>query len=381
MAVDMSEGTRCEPQTAKAILLDPIRKLFGSSYAYAVGGVPIGRDAIGVPVGGGEVSLGSYYLSIVFGIGLSQPSLAHLQSSTNCVPVLIENPVKCEASGNVTVSQNLVQVNAGGCTISNPVYAVDPNTQGATAAGACTNGSRVGSATVVIGSVNSHASILAGLMKDWQYNATEQSFSIACTVDIAPSVAFRQLNYCLNNVNILDTLHGVCSPYHVVGEGNSTCVPIGGNSTDYLQASGPPTLIDLNQMLTDTALATAASASWPLLQENRYSDGWLETLYEYSATGSLAFNGSRNQIEDTLGLASGIALGLFFGRGYGSQVYIDNGLIEFTGVRFGPGEWWTIFYTLPSLFSMLVLSILLWKVRRSLSSPWKAWRRDAPSYK
>jgi len=189
----------CEPQLAKRVLLGPISDQFAQNYAYQVGGVAIGRDAVGIPVAN------DYDLTVVFGAGLSNSSLTHLRQSTNCVPVLSKNPVQCQVTGNVIVSQNFMTVDAGGCIVSNPVYAVDPNTQGASTAGACTDNHDVGTATIVIGSVNSHASALAGLMDGLDYNpehnATMKSFSIACTVDVTPSVAFRQVSYSLMAAN------------------------------------------------------------------------------------------------------------------------------------------------------------------------------------
>jgi hypothetical protein len=173
------------------------------------------------------------------------------------------------------------------------------------------------------------------------------------------------------DVGDLAFIGGAVSPYHVVREGNSGCVPLGWNFTYVYGAVGSSGEINLRQILTDTALATAAGASWPLLNENKYLDGWLETLYTLCSNSPFVFNNSRNGIEDILGLASGIALGFFWGNVYDSEVYIENGVIEFAGVRVGPGKWWAIFYVVPSLFSALVLAILLRRTRHTLSSPWK----------
>jgi len=59
--------------------------------------------------------------------------------------------------------------------------------------------------------------------------------------------------------------------------------------------------------MTDTALATAASASWSLLAENRLLDGYLDTMVRVAAN-------SNQRLDDVLGVASGVALGIYWQR-------------------------------------------------------------------
>ncbi|KAF8849772.1 hypothetical protein BDZ45DRAFT_809702 [Acephala macrosclerotiorum] len=365
-----SEVWYCEPQSVKDVFSNTLRtSLFtAADYAYVLGGVPVHQSAVGVPVGLG------YDMTPTFGVGIWRTQLSHLQWSRNCLPVLSQNPVQCEVSGNATVSSNAVTVNAGGCTVSTPIYAVDPITEGVTAAGACTEGHEVGTATIVIGSANSHANTLAGIMNGPEWNTSVETYAVACSVDIAPSIAFRSVRY--ESIGIYDEAlsHGTSSAYHIIGDIDGDCEPRSAKYYDASTPSGPVGILNSSRLLTETALATAASASWPLLTEGSYSDGSLETLFNiFNLRGTSGFNNSRNPVEDALGLASAIALG-FFWETYQPDLEFEDGVVEFTGVRVGPGKWWAIFYTLPSLFSAAVLMVLIWKTRHTLSFPWEIHR-------
>jgi hypothetical protein len=157
-----------------------------------------------------------------------------LLSAKSCLPVVSANPVQCRATGNVTVGQNEVSVSAGGCNISTPIYSVDLKTQGASAAGACTDNLTVGMATVVFGSVNQHALWLAELMDDKTYSPTQGSYSVACSIDIKPSVSFRELTLSLGES---DSFFGpITSALQVSGDTSSSCTPLGGDLPRQLQA-------------------------------------------------------------------------------------------------------------------------------------------------
>jgi hypothetical protein len=132
-------------------------------------------------------------------------------------------------------------------------------------------------------------------------------------------------------------------------------------------------------------LATGGSAAWQLLTENQYSDGRLSTLMN-NANNVQPFIGqtfanSQNFLEDCLGQASAIALGLFWGYSsmlqiggpIGSQstpinpndseVYIVNGNASLEGVRVGSGSRIALLYILPEVFAAGLLIWLLFITR------------------
>lgn len=363
---------------------------YPGNIAYTIFGTPIGLTAVGTAAPFGED------LSTTFGIGVAQAAQTHLERSENCLPVLASNPVHCQKAGTVTVHGNNLTVQAGGCQVSSSVFAVDPSVQGASVAGACTDGLPVGKATLLIGSVNDHANLLAGVMYDYSI-PTEQSwtnYSVACQVDIAPAISFRKVTYSLYTSNPEYKGEITPSTYYISGDDSTTCTPYGRNTSfsysdfngtwfDYpLQQQLPSQSLLLSDFITDTVLATAASASWQLLNQNNYADGWWATLHSAAVNWRLDYEiqsifNSSNPLEHVFGLASGIALSVLWGaipnRGE-DIVVITSGKSEFIGVRVGPGEWWTIVFAVPSLFSIALLLWLLWRTRKDLPNPRDSFR-------
>lgn len=139
-----------------------------------------------------------------------------------------------------------------------------------------------------MGSVNRHASMLASAMNDTSFDPSQTSYAVACSVDIGPSVSYRQLNYSRASSSDWDGQNEAA--YRVTGGSTSCQSPLG-----------------IQAILTNTTLASAATGSWQLLAENRYLDGWWSTLYYYTQVVGLRipdadyqyiFNNSRNGLED-----------------------------------------------------------------------------------
>ena len=126
--------------TQQALSLAPAIKSFGGGAmpTYVFSKVSVLPSAIGVPF----VSNPTYTdFSETFGAWGPGVDLSLLQSATACLPVFGKSPVQCYQAENVTVGDNEVSVNAGGCNITTPIFGVDPKTQGASSSGACTPGS------------------------------------------------------------------------------------------------------------------------------------------------------------------------------------------------------------------------------------------------
>ena len=159
------------------------------TYPYDILGIPVNRYAIGTPLGIGETSY------------ISPPSLdttGLTQYKTGCFPVLTSNPIQCHQTGTVTIGTNNVTVEADGCTIVSPIFAVDPATQPATSKGVCKDTINCGQGTIVIGAVNGHAGLLAEAMFDTSFTPPSNrsaTYSVSCTVEIAPSIEFRTVNF------------------------------------------------------------------------------------------------------------------------------------------------------------------------------------------
>ncbi|KAF4635843.1 hypothetical protein G7Y89_g2258 [Cudoniella acicularis] len=310
---------------------------------YWMGGVPVGPLAAGVPYAtdfGFDISFGLGSGGYGNQIGLSLlSSSAEVNWISQCFPVVATNPVSCRKSGKVTSFQNL-----------------NTTIDAATVAGVCTDSSpNIGTATVVIGSINGYASDLndaidtgKGLFSDADGLVT---ISVACTIDIASSLGFRLLNFSrIPPQAVPSSTPGTNNPgdtgypFHVTAAGNY-CTPI--------SPQGP---LNISQFLTASMLATGGSAAWQLLTENQYTDGRLSTLMNNANNVQpiigQTFAESQNFLEDCLGQASAIALGLFWG--YSSaleiggpflseinpidpnnvEVYIVNGNASLEGIPF-----------------------------------------------
>jgi len=357
LSLNTSNGAFCGPAAVSSILQSKTVWLEEIS-AYAIGGVTVDPTAVGVPF---DLHTG---LTNIFGAGLSSELQDQLQWSENCLPVLNSNPVQCMAAGNVSIGQNEVTVSAGDCTVTTPIYSVDPQTQGASASGVCTQGQDIGKATIVIGSVNDHAVLLAQfMMDDDSFSSSQDQYSVLCSVDIRPTIGLRKVIYQQLDATADASNSGTASGFYIIGDPSLGCNPVaipwpsGSNSSS----------LPLSAFLTNTALATGASASWNWLNEGRYQDGWLAGLFNSRtwAGGSYdgqVFNNSKNPLEDTLGAASAVALGSFWGGSVGYQFRVVSGISQFNGLRIGPGIPWAVVYALPSLFTAGLLIYLIRKL-------------------
>lgn len=204
-------------------------------------------------------------------------------------------------------------------------------------------------------------------MQDHSFNnVTENSYVVACSVDIAPAVSVRLLNYSRTDTESFDYADSPAE-FTIAGDNLSTCQPL------QCVGDGPVDVVckqpwNISQFLTDTALATGAAASLELLTERQYVDGWWPTLYYFTWNNdeSTTWNNSRNTFEDGLGLASAIALGMYWGSQMPGSIGIaPAGNTSVNGVRVGPGSWWAAFYVLPSAFSIVLLTYLFVRTRKS----------------
>ncbi|KAG8525698.1 uncharacterized protein KY384_000458 [Bacidia gigantensis] len=353
-----------------------------SEYAYVAGGVPVSRSAVGIPF---KQDSGNNGFTNAFGVysqgqvnadiydyDYDDAALDLFQSATICAPVVKSNPVHCRRSGNLSVTKEGINATADGCSVSSPIFSVDPTTSPASSIGVCTDGDQIGKATIVIGSVHDHAFKLAEVMRDiltapiaaWQI----PNYIVACSIDMTDSIDFRTVKYA--RVSPGTYLDGQGYSFELHSDTNASCLP--------LQGDEPLTLETLR---TDGTLAHGAAASHLLLAENIYRDGWWHNLYLLAVSrvttdehlpniSNLVFDNSVNGLEDTLGVVSAAALSMYWSRIYGGEdnwTYWGSGSAEFSGIRVGPGEAWAVVYVLPEVFAIGLLVYLLWK-RRGINS-------------
>jgi hypothetical protein len=386
ISLNTSYTPACENQNVLPAFLNV--KYTPQGDAYSMGGVPVGPLAAGAPYAsdlGFDSSFGLSSPGYGDRLGLIfSSSAAEFNWISQCFPVVATNPVSCHESGEIKVNGSTVSVTAGGCTVSKTFQNLNTTRDAATVAGVCTDSSPdIGTATVVIGSLNGYASDLRDAVNSGEglFAAPDGmvTVSVACTIDIAPSLGFRLLNFsrippqAVPDTSSTENLLGIGYPLHVTAAGNY-CTPI--------SPQGP---VNISQFLTPSMLATGGSAAWQLLTENQYSDGRLSTLMNNANNVQpfigQTFTASENYLEDCLGQASAIALGLFWGYSSilalggpflsqitpidpnNTEVYIINGNASLEGVRVGSGSRISLLYVIPEIFSAGLLIWLLYITR------------------
>lgn len=135
-----------------------------------------------------------------------------------------------------------------------------------------------------------------------------ETIGVQCEVNIASSVSFQPTTLYAGN-----TASDTDEPASIHRE------PL---SQDCRPQTASGSTLELTDILTDHALATMAGASWQLLRENFYDDGWPTTLFQVAANSATNithrnFKDSKNGFWDALGLASAIAMGNYYGIGHG----------------------------------------------------------------
>ncbi|EPS35805.1 hypothetical protein H072_10706 [Dactylellina haptotyla CBS 200.50] len=342
-------------------------------YAYTVSGVGITRSSIGVPYDAHNGPAG--FDQVFWNTGRLQQDRSTLQESTQCLPVFIVNPAKCRRAGEVITGNNNITVKLDNdCSASTPIFGADISTDGASASGFCADGRSVGKITYVIGSVNSHAGLLASALTDFPaINA--KSYAVACDIDIASAVSFRETTISRiykpphessvnrDNMNIKTLAEFTVTSSDKL-EKLSSC-----NDASYVPIWNPDN--KAASVLTPGALAVGAGAPCPLFTQNRYNNGWWDALSR-SVLGrnstSFAFGDSENPLEDVLGMVAAMSVGQYLGSAQppvstrDTPIIVNrNGLARVLGYRIGSGSKWGLIFIAPQVWIILVLCCLLFK--------------------
>jgi hypothetical protein len=294
-------------------------------YAYMLRGVGIEQSALSAP----------YDALSAQQHGAAWPSnvthnFGRVDSVEQCLPLMVKRPVRCVADAHVSldVAHSItVSSKDGKCKLTSPSFRHHPPHAPATVLGACTDGHEIGRATILFGAYGLHARALQTLLQDG-HGEQKEALGIQCTVDIPPSIAFREVILKPRNTNRFDEPASISALF-------GDCTP----SRSY------QTTLALSDVLTHHALATMAGASWQLLAENYYDDGWPATLYRLASRDSgtpfeKSFNDSTNALEDALGIASAVAMSSFYGTNSTSgtlslEIHGDN--VCQNMLRLGPG--------------------------------------------
>jgi len=307
-------------------------------YAYADTGVAVHSSAIGTPI------------SVYSSEKTDDPELnilLHLHgssvvSTTQCVPVMEQNPISCRKGGFVSVdrasssisvfSEDNISCSYTEQHVLNP--ALYPTSM---IMKMCTHG-EVGQGTIVLGAVGRNSLSLAGAVGDSSFfnsGNTDSSYVVTCQVDTRNIYGYRTVTLELQATNVSE------SSYSRALVGHDACTPkVWTIGTDLI--------------------ATSAAANWQLLVQNNGLDGWFDTINQLtSGSGPLrsppwAFNNSENALEDILGLTAALV-----GSRINSSAVILDGTTSILATRIGSGNIFALVFAIPPIGAALILLYLL----------------------
>lgn len=358
------EGSWC-PQTQAIALASGINSRNPAEYAYVDSGVAVNSTAIGAPA---TIYTGQEFQNVSSEYGI------FLQQTTQCVPVMTSNPVRCETGGKVEVVITSGNITTPDTTTVNgvalyleslfdpnnnyttqPFTSRDPRKDAVMAKRMFATGSpgEVGGIAMVFGALTdaqgevTWAADLARAINDPDPNAgtaPHANYSVTCTMDTRNAYDYRWVT--LQQRSTKETL---ASGYPFYLSGGDECTP-------------------LNPTISNILFATAATANWNLVMENFGLDGYFSTIHRAAGqnrAGPYAFPNSRNAMEDVLGLVSamvtanlGIADGTVVADAVGTA---GEGQVVIQATRLGNGSLYVLLLLVPPAYCAVALGLLLWK--------------------
>ncbi|KAI1270281.1 hypothetical protein F5Y18DRAFT_367798 [Xylariaceae sp. FL1019] len=320
-------------------------------HAYADSGVAVERSAIGAPT--------TLFSGNAFGNISSQYGQA-LLNLTQCVPVMVSNPVRCQKSGTVTVAGNQQLVtttgnitvsgklqNIGGAVIQQSVLR-DLSRDSVMANYLFGYGSAVGQTVIAFGALNDphgvvpYANYLAGTLNDPDHSAGTtggETYAVTCFVNPQESFEYRRVSLDLR----------------ALGKGKSS------NFGRYVSGGEP--CIPSNPTISNRLFAFAGSGSYMVVTEDSALDGFPGTLVRLAGKfrgPPYAFPDSTNALEDVLGLFSALAVSRMPLEDEGVQAaeVKSNSTAQIEVTRLGTARNEALLLLIPPLGSLSILCTL-----------------------
>lgn len=359
-----------------------------------VGGIAIHNTALGLPFFQYTTGVVAALFGEIFG---SQGNLEHLNVGFHwmrqCLPVLRHNPVQCQRPVTYEVNDGNSNVafytDSKDCALKLPIASMSNGMIKDQRAGkACPSSQVPGKTTLLFGALGNNSALdLYDFMHgdinsdynskkplNWGWDATDDAtveqktaiehrknvvktfwseypngYGITCDIDIEPSIGWRMLT--LSSVDA--TVDGMEHSARLAVFGNEDCEPILQNGSR-LQA--------LQTFLrSDENLAAGASATASLLSgvESNLTPLMESMLPGWGSQNDSFFGNSKNTFEDTLGVASAIAVGMHWGSTPSEEQFnITNGILAMARTRVGSKDAKAILCILPLVFTALILTFL-----------------------
>jgi hypothetical protein len=302
-------------------------------FAYADGGVAVLSSAIGTPLSiySSQPNAAPDFNSLLNKYG---PSVV---STTQCVPVMRQNPITCRPGGTVSLGSYQMNLTSsdGLCFYPAEFPFFDPLKDNTMASIMCAHG-QVGQGTIVMGASGGYTRWLAASLNDAAHVPPNPgaTYVVTCTVDTRDVWEYRTVTLNLQSSNASG------SSYARSLLGHEPCHPTPGTNA-----------------IDEVLIATSAAANWEILSQNQGLDGYFDLLNDLTGDNRpppYAFNHSANALEDVLGLISALVAS----RINSSKVAVD-GTAVVTATIVGSGKSFSFAFIVPPAAAAIVLFYLI----------------------
>lgn len=316
-----------------------------NTFAYVDMGVAVYASAIGTPITvySSQLETAPEFNALFSVYG------ANIVNTTQCVPVMRQNPISCYPGGAVNVDESSQQVSVvsadGRCSYTGSFLL--SITQNSVMVKKMCPHDDVGQGTIVLGATMAYANNLARSIGDMSAaaNTSLATYAVSCTVNTRDVFEYRMVTLGLQNSNTTQ------SNYARSLSGQESCFP---NSPE-------------SSSIGDVLFATSAAANWQLLSQNDGIDGWFDTICQLTlgdTTGRKppwAFSNSVNALEDVLGLTAALvgSRTAVVGSKINSSTIGVNGTVLVIASRVGGGTISALAFAIPPAAAALVLLYLV----------------------
>jgi hypothetical protein len=344
-------GRGGSPAQDAFILSRGINILDPDVYAVVDEGTAIHPSAVGAPF--------ELYAGSLEGPGRLRSVLDDFSSSVDevsaCVPVMVRNPFRCRKGGKMEFLEGnkllRLQSEDGRCKVEKTVSGLEDVEMLKTW---CTH-DEIGQATIILGADFNYHQWLAVAVNDEDIPPYEvpdgYTYSVECEVDARQAFEYRTVTLRLTSTKETGTAY---SRFVVAGEG---CSP--GHSSE----------------ITNTVLATAATACHLLLTEGIGNSGFFRTIQaltsrsggyglpaaESKRSPPWALAGSENALEDVFGVVGGLAVSRI---GKNSSTVEADMRVTVSFTRMGSGRLFALVFAVPPLVVGVLFLVLLHGAQR-----------------
>jgi hypothetical protein len=332
--------------TRQALTLAPnINIINPEAFAYVDNGVAVHTSALGTPISvySSQKNLAPELNTLIGDQG------GNVVSTTQCVPVMIQNPISCRPGGTMMLTGNYQATlfsSDGKC--NNTANFMTNTLQDSVMLSRICPHDELGQGTIILGASWIYAHDLAlsvGDIANAPHPVNGSTYAVTCTVDARHVFESRTVTLNLQAMNI--------------------------SESDYTRALVSEGGCDMSFTpdVDDVLMGIAAAAPWQLLNQDVGTDGWFDLISQLTLADTTgrqppwAFQSSQNALEDVLGLTAALVVS----RINSSTVTPINASAQVTAMRLGSGNPISAIFSIPPIITTFFLVLLIFRTRISES--------------